>query len=128
MKIRPLALITLLIAVALPAYAADLVGKWTSEFESPIGVQKYSYEFKQTGEQLSGEATHEHSMGKGTVELKAIKIDGDKVTFTEALALDGNEITISYHGTISGDEMKLTRDVGDFGSEQLVAKRVVPKK
>jgi hypothetical protein len=49
MKFRPLALLALLLAAALPASAADLVGKWTSTFDSQIGQQKYAYEFKQTG-------------------------------------------------------------------------------
>ena len=29
--------------------AADIAGKWTAELESPIGVQKYVYEFKVDG-------------------------------------------------------------------------------
>ena len=62
-------------------------------------------------------------MGKGTVELKAIKLEGDKVSFTEPLTIEGNTITISYHGTIAGDEMKLTREVGTFGQEEIVAQR-----
>jgi hypothetical protein len=52
-----------------------------------------------------------------------VKVDGDKVSFDEPLSIEGNNITISYTGTLSGDELKLTRVVGDFGSEQLTAKR-----
>jgi hypothetical protein len=122
MKIRPLALLALLI-VALPAAAADLAGQWAAEFDSPIGVQKYVYEFKKAGEVLSGQATYDHSMGKGSVPLKNLKVEGDKVSFEEPLSIEGNEITITYSGTLAGDELKLTRNVGDFGSEQLTAKR-----
>ena len=43
MKTRVLGILALLLAVALPAAAADLAGKWTAEFDSPIGVQKYVY-------------------------------------------------------------------------------------
>jgi len=125
MKIRPLAILALLIAAVLPASAANLVGKWSAEFESPIGVQKYSYEFKNSGDTLSGQATFEHSMGKGTVQLKNVKVDGDKVSFAEPLTVEGNEITITYSGTLAGDELKLTRNVGEFGTEQLTAKRAV---
>jgi hypothetical protein len=123
MKIRFLGVLALLMASALPAGAADLLGRWTAEFDSPIGVQKYVYEFKNPGDALSGEATFEHSMGKGTVALKNLKLEGDKVSFSEPLTIDGNEITITYSGTLAGDELKLTRNVGDFGSEQLTAKR-----
>jgi hypothetical protein len=67
-------------------------------------------------------------MGKGSVELKAVKLDGDKVSFTEALTIDGNTIMISYHGTVAGDEMKLTREVGTFATEEIVAKRAPAQK
>jgi hypothetical protein len=123
MKIRVFGLLALFIAVAVPAGAADLLGRWTAEFDSPIGVQKYVYEFKQSGAVLTGEATHDHSMGKGTVPLKNVKLEADKVTFTEPLSIDGNEITITYSGTLAGDELKLTRNVGEFGTEQLTARR-----
>ena len=123
MKIRSLTLLALLLALILPAGAADLAGKWTAEFQSPIGLQKYSYEFKNDGGHLTGQATFDHSMGKGTVQLKEIKVDADKVSFTEPLTVQGNEITIAYQGTLAGDELKLTRHVGDFGDEQLTAKR-----
>ena len=122
MRNRFLGLLALLLA-ALPAGAGDLAGRWTAEFESPIGVQKYIYEFKKTGDDLGGEATYDHSMGKGTVALKNLKVDGDKVSFEEPLTIEGNTITILYSGTLAGDEMKLTRVVGDFGTEQLTAKR-----
>lgn len=123
MKSRLLSVLALLLATALPAAAGELAGKWTAEFDSPIGVQKYVYEFKKSGETVTGEATHDHSLGKGTVALSDLKIEGDKVSFSEPLTIEGNTITITYSGTLTGDELKLTRNVGDFGSEQLTAKR-----
>ena len=123
MKIRLLGILALLSVVALPASAAELFGRWTAEFDSPIGVQKYIYEFAKSGDAITGQATYDHSMGKGTVQLKDLKIDGDKVTFDEPLSVNGSEITIKYSGTLAGDELKLTRVVGEFGTEQLTAKR-----
>jgi hypothetical protein len=123
MKTRFLGALALLLAIALPAAAADLSGRWTAEFESPIGVQKYVYEFKSTDGALTGEATFERSIGNGTVQLKNVKVEGDQVTFDEPLSVDGNDITINYKGTLSGDELKLERKVGDFGTEQLTARR-----
>lgn len=123
MKIRLLACLALFLAVALPSHAAELVGRWTAEFDSQIGVQKYAYEFKRDGDALTGQATFDHSFGKGTVPLRSIKLDGDKVSFTESFTMDGNELVISYSGTLAGDEMKLTRNVGDFATEQVTAKR-----
>jgi len=104
-------------------HAANLTGHWTSDFDSQIGPQKYTYDFKTEGGKITGKATYDHSMGKGEVELAAIKLDGDDVSFTETVNIQGNPLTISYTGKIAGDEMKLTRQVGDFGTEQIVAKR-----
>ena len=123
MKIRFLGILALLMAFALPAAAADLLGQWSAEFETPIGAQKYVYEFKKSGDALTGQATFENPMGKGTVQLMDVKVEGDKVTFNEPLSMNGNQITITYSGTLTGDELKLTRNVGQFGTEQLTAKR-----
>ena len=123
MKTRLLGILAFLLAVALPAAAADLPGRWTAEFDTPIGVQKYVYEFKKSGDVLTGEATFERSLGNGTVQLANIRVDGDKISFDEPLSVEGNNITIYYSGTLTGDELKLTRVVGQFGSEQLTAKR-----
>jgi hypothetical protein len=123
MKIRFFGILAMLMAFSLPASAADLLGKWTAEFDSPIGVQKYVYEFTKSGDALAGQATFDHSMGKGTVALSNVKVDGDKVSFEEPLTINGNTITIKYSGTLAGDELKLSRVVGDFGTEQLTAKR-----
>jgi hypothetical protein len=123
MKTRFFAVLALLMASSLPAAAGDLPGRWTAEFESPIGVQKYVYEFKKSGDALTGQATFDHSLGKGTVDLTDLKVEGDKVTFNEPLTINGDLITITYSGTLTGDELKLTRTVGQFGTEQLTAKR-----
>jgi hypothetical protein len=128
MKFRLLVLLALFLTAALPARPAALAGKWLSEFDSQIGVQKYVFEFKQDGDHLTGEATHDHSLGKGTAQLKNIKVDGDKVSFDEPFELNGTAITITYSGTLASDEMKLTRNVGDFATEQIAAKRAPAQK
>jgi hypothetical protein len=105
------------------ARAADLAGHWTADFDSPIGPQKYTYDFTVAGDKITGKATYDHSMGKGENELSAIKLNGEDISFAETLKLNGSEVPVTYTGKITGDEMKLTRQVGDFGSETLVAKR-----
>ena len=54
MKKLSFALLAFLLASVLPASAADLVGKWTSTFDSQIGQQKYAYEFKHTADRYPG--------------------------------------------------------------------------
>lgn len=105
------------------AQAAELAGHWTAEFDSPIGPQKYTYDFKTEGDKTTGKATYDHSMGKGESELSAITQKGDDVSFTETVKIQGNDLKITYTGKIAGDEMKLSREVGEYGTEQLVAKR-----
>ena len=48
---------------------------------------------------------------------------GDQIAFTEPLEFQGQKIPVTYTGTIAGDEIKFTRKVGDFATEELVAKR-----
>jgi hypothetical protein len=123
MKIRTLGLLAVLLVAALPVSAAELVGRWTAEFDTQIGVQKYVFEFTRSGDTLTGVATFERSVGNGTAPLKNIRVEGDKVRFEEPLSFDGNDLTITYSGTLAGDELKLERKVGDIATEQLTAKR-----
>jgi enterochelin esterase-like enzyme len=104
-------------------FAADVTGTWKSEFDSQIGLQKYTYTLKQDGTNLTGKANSEVNDQKRETELKEGKVDGDKIAFVEMLNFQGNDIRISYKGTISTNEMKLTRAVGDFAKEEIVAKR-----
>jgi hypothetical protein len=124
MKTSRLFLTTLLCLAGLGvARAAELAGKWTAEFDTQIGVQKYVYEFKADGDKLTGKATYENSMGKGEVALRDVKVNGDDVGFVEPLNFDGNELLITYSGKLAGDAMKLTRQVGDFATEHIEVKR-----
>jgi hypothetical protein len=100
--------------------AADFNGKWTAEFNTQIGVQKYTYEFHVDGSTVTGKATNE----RGETPITEGKIDGDTITFVEALSFNGMDMKITYTGKINGDEIKFTRQVGDFATEELTAKRV----
>src|SRR5881628_4089205 len=83
---------------ALPATAADVTGKWKSEFESQIGAQKYTFEFKVEGQKLTGKASFERAGQKGDVELKEGRVSGDEIFFVETANFQGNELRIEYKG------------------------------
>ncbi|HYP15519.1 MAG TPA: hypothetical protein VEQ63_16445 [Bryobacteraceae bacterium] len=100
--------------------AADVTGKWSAEFDTQIGVQKYTYELAATGGKLTGKAISEH----GETAITEGKVDGESVFFVENLKFNDMEIRVEYSGKIAGDEIKFTRKVGDFATEELVAKRV----
>ena len=128
MKFRSLIRVAVLVLATFNfASAAELAGKWTAEFDSQIGPQKYVYEFAADGDKFTGKATYDHSMGKGESKLKDIKLENDAIAFVETVSLDGMELVISYSGKISGDQMDLKRVVGEFATEQIVAKRAKPQ-
>ena len=100
-------------------FAADVSGKWTASFDTQIGVQNYTYDFKVDGEKLTG--TAKSNFGEATIAEGTVK--GDQITFVENLDFQGQQIRIVYAGKIAGDEITFTRKVGDFADEALVAKR-----
>lgn len=111
----------LLLAFASAAFAAaDANGKWSAEFETAIGPQKYTFEFKVEGTTLTGKVTSP----RGTQDLKEAKVNGDTISFVENIDAQGQQLRAEYTGKVSGDEIKFTRKVGDFGSSEAVAKRV----
>jgi len=104
--------------------AADITGTWKAEFDTQIGLQKYTFTLKQDGDKVTGRARSDIAGEVREVELKDVKLDADTITFVEILDFQGTELRIDYKGQIAGDQIKLTRKVGDFATEELVARRV----
>ena len=102
----------------------SVAGKWKGEFDSQIGVQKYTYDFKLDGTNLTGKAVGEKPTGTNEVAITEGKINKDEISFIEPLKFQDNDIRIEYTGKIKGDEIKFHRKVGDFAEEDFVAKRV----
>ncbi|MCG6926874.1 MAG: hypothetical protein LJF30_16400 [Acidobacteria bacterium] len=115
--------VALVLGLAGAARAGDVAGTWTAEFDSQIGVQKYTYVFEVDGETLTGTAEGERMGDTAKVEITDGKVVGDKVTFTEMLDFQGQQLPITYEGTVEGDEIKFTRNVADFATEEIVARR-----
>ncbi len=113
-----------LVFFALPALAAEVDGKWTAEFDTQVGLQKYTYDLKLEGEKVTGKASFERMGQKGEADLLEGTLKGDKISFVEMLDFQGTAIRITYTGTVKGDEIAFTRQVGDFATEQIVARRV----
>ena len=105
------------------AYAADITGKWTAEFNSEVGLQKYVFEFKADGAVLTGTAISNIDGAEAKTPITEGKIDGNKISFVENLNYQGMELRIVYEGTVSGDEIQLARIEG-AGGEKFVAKRM----
>ena len=122
-KITGLAAFALAFVGTAPAQDA-VTGKWQGQFDSQIGLQKYTYEFKADGTNLTGRAVGITENGTNNSAITEGKINKDEISFVEPLKFGDNDIRIEYTGKVSGDEIKLHRKVGDFAEEDLVAKRV----
>ncbi len=122
---RKLTLLSFLLALPLSLVAADVTGIWKSEFDSQIGQQKYTFTVKQDGSKLTGQASSQVGERSREAELKEGKVEGNTVSFVEPLIFQDNEILIRYTGQLSadGNEIKFTRAVGDFATEEIVARR-----
>lgn len=110
-------------AAAAKTLATDLAGTWKAEFDTQIGLQKYTFVLKQDGASVTGKATADINGDKHETELKEGKVEGDSVRFVEILNFQGNDLRIVYTGKVLANELKLTRQVGEFAKEELVAKR-----
>lgn len=100
--------------------AADATGSWKAAFDTPVGQRNYTYDLKADGQKLSGKATSE----RGEAVLAEGKVSGDEIFFVEKLEIQGQAVRVEYTGKVSGDEIRFKRQVGDFGSQEFVAKRV----
>ena len=97
---------------------ADVTGAWVAVFETPVGEMRYAYDFKMGADGLLT-GTADGPFGKAPLTEGSVK--GDVITFVEML--DG-AIKVVYTGTIvTKDEIKFSRVVGEFGTEELVARR-----
>jgi DNA-directed RNA polymerase subunit K/omega len=123
MKTFTIILTTLTLGIPCSLDAADVTGKWKSEFDTQIGHLKYVYEFKTDGDKLTGKALREREGEKTETEIKEGKLSGDDISFAELVKFQDQEIRIDYKGKVFGDEIKFTRKVGDFATTQIVAKR-----
>jgi FKBP-type peptidyl-prolyl cis-trans isomerase 2 len=123
MKTFAIILTTLTLGISCSLNAADVTGKWKSEFDTQIGHLKYIYEFKTDGEKLAGKAIREREGEKTETEIREGKLSGNDLSFAELVKFQDQEIRIDYKGKVAGDEIKFTRKVGDFATTEIVAKR-----
>jgi len=118
--LKKLALAVMFLALgSVSALAADFNGKWTGDVTTPRGTQSLTFEFKVDGAALTGKIT----TPRGTNDISNGKVDGDNISFDQVVNFNGNEFKITYTGKADGDTIKFTRQMGDMGSSEFVAKR-----
>jgi hypothetical protein len=120
---KTFAILMTTLALAAAAHAADVTGKWKAEFEAGGGQMKYTYDLKSDGTNVTGHIYRERDGAKSDVDVQDGKLNMDDITFVEMAHIGDQDIRIEYKGKVTGDQMKLSRTVGDFGSEDIVATR-----
>jgi hypothetical protein len=108
---------TILLVLAIGAFAADVSGKWTYEAPGRGGNpgRPTTITLKQTGNTLTGQVP---GMGRGgdapppPTEITNGKVDGDKISFEVVREFNGNKNVQKFEGTVAGDEIKfkITRE------------------
>ena len=112
---RPVALLTLALLLALPAWAADVTGKWNFEVSLDMGSGSPTFEFKQDGETLTGAYSGAAGQAKLTGSVKGTAIQ---------FQFDSNFGTVKYEGSIEGpDKMKGKADYAGQASGTWTATR-----
>src|SRR6266571_1996762 len=105
MKIR-LALLSCALAVA--AFAADVTGKWTAEVPGRGGnTQTTTFTLKASGAKLDGTVANQ----RGENPIADGKVDGDNISFTQALSTPNGDFKVMYKGVVKGDTIEFTREV-----------------
>src|SRR5262245_20606176 len=102
------AIVVGLLLLAVPAFAADVDGKWAGTVSTPMGDLPVQYEFKADGATLTGTTL---GFDGGSIPIKNGKVDGEKISFTVTFDIGGMTLDLNYTGVVSASEIKMT---GDF--------------
>jgi hypothetical protein len=108
------------------ALAADIAGKWKSEFQAPDGNTRTNvFTFEVTGEAVTGTVTS--SMAPEPAKIEEGTLKGDVLSFKVTRSFGGNDLKLTYTGTVKGDEIPLkvstTGPDGQAFEFEIVAKR-----
>ena len=122
---------TLLLVLAVAAFAADINGKWVYEQAGRGGgtPTKVTLTLKVEGGKLMGNSSRPGRDGAAMdTPISEGTVSGDTIAFKTSQDMGGNTMVTSYTGTVSGDEIRLKitrpgRGGGDPTTTEVVAKR-----
>lgn len=110
-----------------PLLFQEIAGEWRAQFETPIGVQTYHFDFDLQDDKQRATAVVESADEKRDVRFSEVKIDGDSISFVELRKVQDREIRIEYSGKLANNQIKLVRKVASFGSAEATATREAPE-
>ena len=97
------------------ALAADISGKWKSEFTTPDGTARTNtFTFKVEGAKLTGTVAG----GQDETPIKDGKINGDEISFAAERPFG----LFTYTGKVEGNEIKLKVSFNDQTFEMIAKK------
>lgn len=121
-KLKIVAFAALAVALALPAAAGDVSGKWKMTSKSPRGERVSEIVLAQDGEKLkvsSKDRDGNDVQSEGTVK-------GDEITWTTKRQGPMGEMVIVYKGKVDGKAMAGAVEFGQMGSGEWKAEKVEP--
>ena len=109
------------LALAAVALAADISGKWVAQVPTRDGgTREAVFNLKASGDGVTGTITSP----RGDQQITDGKISGDDISFTVVVEFNGNQMKFVYKGKVAGDEIKFTRQRdGDDRVQEFTAKR-----
>ncbi len=96
------------------------------DFETQRGLQPYVFRFGQSGETVTATATAELDGQSREIEFRDVAFKDNLLSFVEILEVPDGEIRITFSGKVAGDTITFQRAVGDFGSTEALARKVLP--
>jgi hypothetical protein len=122
---KKLILTLALVALAIPALAADATGKWSATIQGPQGDFTLTFDLKADGATLTGTTGNDFA---GDVPIANGKVAGDSISFDVTFDFGGNAATFHYKGEVGADAIEFTRTAdGDgpwAGERKLTAKKM----
>jgi hypothetical protein len=114
-----------LLALAIPALAADATGKWSAIIQGPQGDFTLTFDLKADGAALTGTSGNDFT---GDVAIANGKVAGDTITFDVTFDFGGNSATFHYKGEVGAEAIEFTRTADGDGpwarERKLTAKKM----
>jgi hypothetical protein len=107
-------LVTIVLVLAMPVFAADVDGKWIGNVATPNGDLPVAFTFKADGEKLTGTTT---GLDGAEVPISDGKVNGKDITFKVTFDFGGMPFVLDYKGVVSPAEIKLTGEAAGMPFE-----------